>query len=179
MTLPSSTGFLLLALVCSGCAPKKDPAAPPPPAEIAYRAPSKAQVEAVAKATETNEGGGLVFSPDILRMCPGIRSPKFSFDSSELRAGWADALWTLGSCMQTGGLKNSRLQLTGYTDPRGEDDYNMALGSRRTEAVKEALHTFGVDSDRLFTTSRGESEARGTDEETWAQDRRVDISLRP
>jgi peptidoglycan-associated lipoprotein len=168
----------MIGLVVAGCADKKKaPVAPvavaPPPARVA----PKDLPEAVARATEVNQGGGLTFSPDVMKMCPGVRPPKFGFDSSDLRAAWSDALSTLGTCLQTGGLKGRSLMLTGHTDPRGTEEYNTDLGTRRSEAVRDALSVFGVDSSRLFVLSRGESDAVGTDETTWAQDRHVDLDI--
>jgi peptidoglycan-associated lipoprotein len=169
---------LALGLAAVGCSKQQEPATPAStPAAPASVAP-KAATEAVAKAVETNEGGGLTFSPDIIKLCPGVRSPKFGFDSAALRDQWTDALQTLSSCMKSGGLAGKSLVLTGHTDPRGEEDYNMALGGRRAGSVKDALAAFGIDGGRLSTTSRGEAEAKGTDEATWTQDRRVDIDLR-
>ncbi len=137
------------------------------------------QTDAVAKATAGQEGGGLAISAEILSLCPGIKPPKFGFDSSELRGEWRDALRTLADCMRGGKLAGRAVLLTGHTDPRGDDDYNLALGGRRAEAVKRAIVTFGVEASRLDVTSRGEVDAVGTDEAGWARDRKVDLDLRP
>ena len=175
---------LALGLAASACGGKKeaataaDVAASAPPDPPALHEPSPEQREAVATAAKENQGGGLTFSPDILRLCPGVHAPKFGFDSATLRADWAEALGTLSDCMKTGGLKGEALLLTGHTDPRGSEDYNMALGSRRAEATKDAISEFGIEGGRLSTSSRGKAEAQGTDDSSWAQDRRVDISLR-
>jgi peptidoglycan-associated lipoprotein len=174
---------LALGLSAVACSPKKDAATPAtatasPPDAPALREPSPEQREAVAAAAETNQGGGLSFSPDVLRLCPGVHAPRFGYDSAELRTEWAQALGTLSDCMKSGGLKDKALLLTGHTDPRGGEDYNMALGSRRAEATKQAISEFGVEGSRLSTSSRGKAEAQGTDDASWAQDRRVDISLR-
>ena len=54
----------------------------------------------------------------------------------------------------------------------------MVLGGSRADTVKTFLTMKGVPSGRITTTSRGEMEARGTEEASWAEDRRVDVRLR-
>ena len=53
----------------------------------------------------------------------------------------------------------------------------MSLGESRAESVRRYLHDLGVQAERLRATSRGEIDATGTDEGSWARDRRVDIDL--
>jgi peptidoglycan-associated lipoprotein len=172
-------GFL--SLVAFGCSsPQKVPAAPGSAAnEGVTTSASPTQQQAVAKAAEDNQGGGLKISEEIMRLCPGIKPPKFGYDSAVLRDEWTDALRTLGECMTKGALAGRTVLLTGHTDPRGDDDYNMALGGRRAESVRRALGTFGVDGKQVDVTSRGEVDAVGTDEDGWSRDRRVDIDLPP
>jgi peptidoglycan-associated lipoprotein len=79
--------------------------------------------------------------------------------------------------MKDGGLKDRNLLLVGHADPRGEEDYNLALGGRRANSVRDAMRKLGVASGRFQLTSRGALEAKGTDEATWAEDRRVDVKL--
>jgi outer membrane protein OmpA-like peptidoglycan-associated protein len=54
----------------------------------------------------------------------------------------------------------------------------MVLGGSRADTVKAFLTMKGVPGGRIATTSRGEMEARGTGEASWAADRRVDVLLR-
>ena len=174
----ASLGLLSLA----GCASEKKPAVSPSGGPTTVQATPEAQAQqrdAVAKAAQDNEGGGLNISPEIMKLCPGIKPPKFGFDSAELHGEWADALGKLAECMKTGGLVGRGVLLTGHTDPRGEEDYNLALGGRRAESVKKALGTFGVEGGRLDVSSRGETDAVGSEEQSWSRDRRVDIDLRP
>jgi len=49
-----------------------------------------------------------------------------------------------------------RLRLEGHADERGSTEYNLALGSRRAESVRDFLSGFGIAADRLMTTSFGE-----------------------
>ena len=68
-----------------------------------------------------------------------------------------------------------RLRLEGHADERGSTEYNLALGSRRAESVREFLSGFGISADRLTTTSFGEERpaVNRSDEAAWAQNRRV------
>ncbi len=171
----------LAAVAATGCKREQRHVASPtsPPAgPVPMLAATPEQQEAVASAASGQEGGGLTISAEILALCPGIKPPKFGFDSAELRGEWQTALRTLSDCMRAGKLADRSVLLTGHTDPRGEDDYNLALGGRRAESVKRAIVSFGVDGARIDVTSRGEVDATGTDEAGWAKDRKVDISLK-
>ena len=172
-------GLSSLLALGSGCSKHERPAATPastPPATTTTAAPAAPRA-AVERAVEQNQGGGLNISAEIRQLCPGIPAPKFGYDSADLRNEWAEALDKLAQCMKSGGLAGRNVLLTGHTDPRGDDDYNMALGGRRAESVKDAVSAYGVMGSRLQVTSRGETDAVGTDESTWATDRRVDIDL--
>lgn len=70
--------------------------------------------------------------------------------------------------------------ITGHCDERGTDEYNMALGSRRANAVKKALVDKGVKSKQLGTLSKGESDPAvdGHDEEAWAKNRRAEYGVK-
>jgi peptidoglycan-associated lipoprotein len=72
-----------------------------------------------------------------------------------------------------------RLQITGATDERGSDRYNVALGERRAAAVKRYLTDQGIDVARLDGISTGESSpiAAGSDEAAWAQNRRAEFAI--
>ena len=69
------------------------------------------------------------------------------------------------------------MQLVGHTDPRGTDEYNLGLGTRRAESVRTYLQRLGVPATRLGPTTRGELDASGSDEAGWQRDRRVDLQL--
>ncbi|HIF07631.1 MAG TPA: hypothetical protein EYQ64_11985 [Gemmatimonadetes bacterium] len=68
-----------------------------------------------------------------------------------------------------------RLRLEGHADERGSTEYNLALGSRRAEAVRDFLSGFGISGSRFTTTSFGEERpaVNRSDEVAWAQNRRV------
>jgi peptidoglycan-associated lipoprotein len=70
------------------------------------------------------------------------------------------------------------VQLVGHTDPRGTQEYNLALSERRAQSVRDHLGRLGLDGGKLTVLPRGSLDAKGTDEPSWAQDRRVDFSWR-
>ena len=62
------------------------------------------------------------------------------------------------------------------TDPRGTEEYNLALGDRRARMAANYLIALGARADRVDVRSVGEEQASGTDEAGWARDRRADVS---
>jgi peptidoglycan-associated lipoprotein len=97
----------------------------------------------------------------------------FAFDSSTLEPSARDAIAKNAECIrkrELGGVK-----VTGYTDPRGTEEYNLALGDRRAQSVQQYMGSLGVDQKKLGTASMGEEMARGEDEGGWAKDRRVEF----
>ena len=72
-----------------------------------------------------------------------------------------------------------RLRLEGHADERGSTEYNLALGSRRAESVRDFLSGFGISADRFTTTSFGEERpaVNRSDESAWAQNRRVEFVI--
>ena len=71
------------------------------------------------------------------------------------------------------------IKVTGHTDSRGSDEYNVALGQRRARAVRDYLVQRGISSDRITLDSRGEEQpaAQGEDESAWSQNRRAEFEI--
>ncbi|MCA9618918.1 MAG: OmpA family protein [Myxococcales bacterium] len=65
----------------------------------------------------------------------------------------------------------------GHCDPRGELTYNFALGQLRAGTVENHILARGVERSRVESSSRGELDAVGIDETSWALDRSVAISM--
>jgi peptidoglycan-associated lipoprotein len=68
----------------------------------------------------------------------------------------------------------------GHTDERGGREYNLALGQRRSEAVRRALELLGVKDSQVEAVSFGKEKpaSPGNDETAWAQNRRAEIAYR-
>ena len=73
--------------------------------------------------------------------------------------------------------RSRKVRLEGHADERGSREYNMALGQRRSNAVRKATSVLGVGNERMETISFGEDKPKGSghDEASWAQNRRVEI----
>ena len=69
----------------------------------------------------------------------------------------------------------ARITIEGHCDERGTREYNLALGDRRANAAKNYLAARGVDAGRISTISYGKERplALGSDETSWAQNRRA------
>ena len=70
---------------------------------------------------------------------------------------------------------NVRATIEGHCDERGTREYNLALGDRRANAAKNYLVAKGIDPSRLTVISYGKERpvALGSDEASWAQNRRA------
>tara|TARA_B100000945_G_C19942720_1_gene394772 strand:+ start:61 stop:540 length:480 start_codon:yes stop_codon:yes gene_type:complete len=68
-----------------------------------------------------------------------------------------------------------QLLIEGHCDERGTREYNLALGERRGNAVKEFLESLGVDPGRLTVISYGKERpaAEGSTSESWSENRRA------
>lgn len=100
----------------------------------------------------------------------------FAFDSSNLESSARDTIAKNAQCIREKAMGGVRI--TGLTDPRGTEEYNLALGDRRARSVQQYLTSLGVDGKSLSTSSMGEELARGEDESGWSQDRRAEFSSR-
>ena len=98
----------------------------------------------------------------------------FDFNEAAVTTEGAATIQRDAECLKKEAARG--LLLAGHTDPRGTDEYNLALGDRRAQSVRSYLERLGIDAKRLKTQSRGEIDANGTDEAGWAKDRRVDLS---
>jgi peptidoglycan-associated lipoprotein len=73
--------------------------------------------------------------------------------------------------------KDRKIIIQGNTDERGGSEYNLALGQKRSEAVRRALQLLGVSDTQMEAISLGKEKpkATGSGEEAWAENRRADI----
>lgn len=99
----------------------------------------------------------------------------FDFDSSEVRPQDQDLVSR--HAMQASDNMGVRIRLEGHADERGSREYNIGLGERRSQAVRQMLMIQGVSASQLSTVSFGEERPAsfGNSESDYAQNRRVEI----
>ncbi|QFU74755.1 peptidoglycan-associated lipoprotein Pal [Halioglobus maricola] len=98
----------------------------------------------------------------------------FDYDSYTLKP---EALAALDAHISYLASNNDTVRLEGHTDERGTREYNMALGERRANAVRDYMVVNGVSGTRIETVSYGEERpnAYGSGEANWSQNRRVEL----
>ena len=99
----------------------------------------------------------------------------FDFNESALTTEASTTLSRNGDCLKQ---VSRPVTVVGHTDPRGTAEYNIALSERRAQSVQTYLERLGVQGGRMAILPRGALDATGTNEPTWAQDRRVDFTWR-
>lgn len=170
----------LIAATAIGCSHNKPqvaavPMAPPTPST------SKPTEPAADRAT-VPVSPNVAVSSDVVRQCAlrfnsALQAPKFDFDRFELLPEDREVLGQVATCLTTGPLQGQSVQLVGRADPRGTEEYNLGLGTRRADSVRAYLQRLGVSTHQLSETTRGALDATGTDDAGWRLDRRVDLQL--
>jgi len=157
------------------------PACASKPQVKSYSVPAQSFFEqhpSVPKEPPTPTTTAVHLSPDIVQACQ-ITDPDsyFAFDSARLDNADTRVLNQVATCFMSGPLQGRKMKLVGRADPRGGQEYNMTLGQHRADSVMAYLDSRGLARPMMESTSRGKLDAVGTDEPSWAHDRRVDILL--
>lgn len=155
-TLKSLFALFVVLGFLAGCASQQE--------EI--ETPDEPVVEETTEVEETVDTG-----PDMTGVATVFY---FDFDKAILKADARAALMIHAESLKA----NPRsIRLEGHADERGSREYNMALGERRANAVRDFLVLQGVDSYLIETISYGEERPAsvGSDEGSWSQNRRVEL----
>ena len=103
------------------------------------------------------------------------RSVYFDFDSFVVKDEFKPMIEAHAKYL--GSNKGRKVVIQGNTDERGGREYNLALGQKRAEAVRKSLSALGVSDAQMEAVSFGKEKpkATGSDEASWAENRRADI----
>jgi len=106
------------------------------------------------------------------------RTVYFEFDSSEIND--ADRATIEAHAQYLGRNSAAAITLEGHADERGSREYNIALGERRANAVRQLMTLIGASGQQIRTVSYGEERAvaDGHNEQSWQLNRRVEIIYR-
>ena len=148
------------AFVLAGCETPAPP--PPPPAPVAAPAPVPAPAPSVIPGS-LRDFQNTVGTGDTVH---------FDFNKYSVLDTDKDVLKKQADWLSK--FPEVKVTIEGYADERGTREYNLALGARRANAVKEFLVSVGISSARVETISYGKEKPICTDstEECWAQNRR-------
>jgi len=167
------------ALAVAGCASTKLAEKPAPVVEESKPPPAPAPAPApppVAKVeAPPPQPVDLLNDPNSVL---AKRSVYFDFDKSLIRAEFQPLIEAHGRYMVEHVARQIRIE--GNCDERGGREYNLALGQRRADAVRERMELVGVTATRIETISFGKEKPKtlGHDEKAWAENRRADVVYR-
>ena len=102
----------------------------------------------------------------------------FDYDSFSIRPEFQSAIDSHARFLTAD--KARRIAIEGHTDERGGREYNLALGQKRSEAVRRALALLGVAESQIEAVSLGEEKPAqtGSTEEAFSRNRRAEVNYR-
>jgi peptidoglycan-associated lipoprotein len=159
------------ALVMVACTSKPKPPPPEPmPPKMAAPAPEPRPVE-----PQVDEEA-LRRQRIQARIAEVFKPIYFAYDQSTLSPEGQSTLQEIGKLMKE--VPEITARVEGHADERGTNEYNLALGERRSKTVQDYLGSYGVTASRLQTISYGEEKPalEGHDESSWAKNRRVEFT---
>lgn len=150
------------ALAISACS-KKAPAQLPPEPGPAAGADTDGSMGTAAPGSQADFVAKMMGADTIY-----FALDKYDVDAEDQQALSKQAQWLMQ-------YPSKRATIEGHADERGTREYNLALGERRANAAKNYLISLGVEPARLNTVSYGKERpiALGSDEQSWAQNRRA------
>jgi len=148
-------GALLLLAACSSTPPEPPPGPPGPPGGAGVG--SRSIVPGSQQDLEASAGDRVFFAFDRSDISPEAR---------QILTRQADWLRR---------YPNVTVTIEGHCDERGTREYNLALGERRAQAVKNVLVASGISASRMSTISYGKERPAvvGSSDESYAQNRRA------
>jgi peptidoglycan-associated lipoprotein len=103
------------------------------------------------------------------------KSVYFGFDEYTVQTKYQKMLSTHASYLKAN--SKPKIIIQGNTDERGTAEYNLALGQRRSDAVRKSLNLMGVSDEQMEAVSFGKEKPKteGDNEAAWTENRRADI----
>ena len=171
-SLLASAVLAALLAACSSTAVKEKPAAPVEDSSKSAATSSATDSASTGAASQDSVGVNPLKDPNNIL---SKRSIYFDFDKDEVKAEYRPLVDAHAKYLQAN--PNAKVMIQGNADSRGSREYNLALGQRRSVAVKKAMNVAGAQDKQIETVSYGEEKATQTckDDGYWPKDRRADI----
>jgi len=169
-----SVSALFLATGCASTRLDGQALAPAPIVQATPRIPA-ATPGTTASAVQDLNPAARSTALDAAQPAPSRRSVYFDFDDILVHPEYFSVITANGAYL--GAHPRRHVRIEGNCDERGSREYNLALGQRRADAIRQRLILLGMLDDQAETVSFGEEKPRapGHDERAWAQNRRADI----
>ena len=164
--------LVLAAMLCTSvvACSKKVKETPPPPA-------THTGATTTGDTTPYTPKPGAYTAEDLERdACLRTRAFYFDLDRDNVKPEFQNAILCHAKYLRDRPM--ARLTVEGNTDERGSQEYNLALGERRGNAVAQALQAQGASSSQITVVSFGEErpQCREAGEGCWSQNRRADLN---
>jgi peptidoglycan-associated lipoprotein len=171
----------LMTFSAAACGKKPEPVGPAPVADDADRREAEERARREAEERARREADARA-AEEAAREAERKRSVLtemvfFDYDDASIRADARAALDAKVRIMRDEAA--IRVRVAGHADERGSTEYNMVLGMRRAQSIKDYLAGYGVSADRLEIQSLGEERplATGHDESAWSRNRRGEFTI--
>ncbi len=134
---------------------------------------SEVPPSAQARSLEAFQRGSEIPSTSSSSKSSSLQDIYFEFNRFTLRPEARETLNANARWLQNN--PRGRIEIEGHADEKGGNEYNLALGARRAQAVKDYLVTLGIGSNRLSTISYGEElpVCKTKSETCWQKNRRI------
>ncbi len=170
----AAVSLVVLALVMTACSRRQEPQDPSPQ-------PTANTPQAATPATDDADAAAAAAAAraaELARIRGVIEEMVFfDYDRSDIRSDQQETLTRKASVLRSN--PEVALRVSGHADERGSVEYNLALGMRRAESVRQFLTGFGIDASRLSTETLGEDRPLdpGATEDAYARNRRAEFTI--
>lgn len=177
-TIFSTVSALTLALVLSACGSNVALNTPPVEDKSTATAGSSTNVKPYGASSSSTDSASASAS--------GTSGPVgvdklvyFDFDSAAIKSEFRNAIEANAKFLAAN--KSRKIAIEGHADERGGREYNLALGQKRSEAVRRAMGLLGVPDAQAEAVSFGKEKpaVEGNTEEAYAKNRRAEIAYEP
>jgi peptidoglycan-associated lipoprotein len=163
----------LLALLIAGCSSTPD-------GPEQGGAPVETRGGGASSSVATVTAGGI----DSRKLPPELTDPKnilskrsiyFDYDKFDVKPEYKDLVTAHAKFLANN--RQFKMLIQGNTDERGSREYNLALGQKRSDAIKKMLNLLGAREEQVESVSLGEEKPKneGQNEAAWAENRRGDM----